>query len=268
MVRVGSKVVSMREERAKRVGQAVVLTALLLASLACGRNAAPPPPQPGAGTSTMVAPPGQVLVTVAASSTPAGAVVTGGGRMLGRTPFTTQVPIPAPTPGQTQTFQFTFQLPGFQPSTISASPVNNTITLNAALMPTAGATGAIDPTGATAPGGGGARLTARGTGGGRIFDYHTTTATARVDAQCMIDSLEVDVDGNHTCYSDLEVSLRGPDGTGYSLQSHSSRNPFRSHSVRRAAGHPSAGPWILAVEDSVGADSGNLRGFSLTIRCR
>ncbi len=39
--------------------------------------------------------------------------------------------MPAPTAGETQTFEFTFQLPGYQPTTVTASPVNNTINLNA-----------------------------------------------------------------------------------------------------------------------------------------
>lgn len=258
------------------------LLALIALALACGGSGSTPPPPPPQGQTVVgtapqaevpaVAPPGQVLVTVAASSTPQGAVVTGGGRMLGRTPFTTQVPIPAATGGQTQTFQFTFQLPGYQPATISASPINNTITLNAALAPMVVGTGAVDPTtGATTGGTGGATgasITARGTGGGRIVDMSTTTSTARVAESCTIGTLAVDVDGTHSYFSDLVVSLRGPDGTNYQLQSHAGRNPFRSHTVRRAAGRPSAGEWTVSVADTVRADSGQLRGFTLSITCQ
>jgi hypothetical protein len=259
----------------------LILSSVLLAGAAiagistltaCGGNSAPPPPPPqgtgGAGTTQMAVPPGQVLVTVAASSAPPGATVTGGGRLLGRTPFTTQVPIPAPTPGQTQTFQFTFQLPGYQPTTISASPINNTITLHTALPPMAG-TPPVDPTtGLPGTGGAGGSFTVRGPPGGAIYDMHTTTSSTRVDQQCVINTLTVDIDGNHTYHSDLVVSLRGPDGEGYTLQSRTGRNPFRSHTVRRAAGHTSQGTWTLSIADQVGADSGFLRGWRLSIRCR
>ena len=188
--------------------------------------------------------------------------------MLGRTPFTTQVPIPIATPGQTQTFQFTFQLPGYQPATISASPINNTITLNATLAPMVATTGAVDPTTGTTTGATGPEIRVRGGEGGRIYDMHTTTSTARVTQECTIGELDVDIDGNHTYFGDLVVSLRGPDGTSYQLQSRGSRNPFRTHSVRRAEGRQAQGAWTVSVADQVQADSGQLRGFTLILRCR
>ena len=249
-----------------------VLSLLVLAACSGGGGAPPPPPpQQGQGIQTqqgqtqIQAPPGQVLITVAASSMPPGATVTGGGRMLGRTPFTAQVPIPAPRPGETQTFQFTFQMPGYQPATLSASPINNTITLNTTLAPMTAAVATPTP-GTPTPGG--PSFTVRGPAGGAIRDFNVTTSAARVDQQCIIDELTVDIDGNHTYFSDLVVSLRGPDGTSYQLQSHASRNPFRNHTVRRAAGHPTGGVWTLSVNDTVRADSGNLRGWSMAVRCR
>ncbi|AKF05171.1 proprotein convertase P-domain-containing protein [Sandaracinus amylolyticus] len=250
----------------------VSLTIVALAGACSGGSGTPPPPPPQQaqqGQAQIQVPPGQVLITVAASSSPQGATVTGGGRMLGLTPFTTQVPIPAPRPGETQTFQFTFQLPGYQPATISASPINNTITLNAALAPMVAATPPTTPTSTpTAPGGGEPSFTVRGPAGGAIRDFAVTTSAARVEHQCMIAELTVDIDGNHSYFSDLVVSLRGPDGTSYSLQSHASRNPFRSHTVRRAEGHPTQGTWTLSVNDTVRADAGQLRGWTMAVRCR
>jgi hypothetical protein len=184
--------------------------------------------------------------------------------------------VPAPTPGVAQTFEFTFQLPGWTPTTITASPTNGTITLNAVLAPaavagvppgTAPGLGVVPPPGVGGAAAPGTRFTIRGTSGGRIYDYHTTTATAEVPTLCRIRDLDVDIDGSHTFHSDLEVRLTAPDGTTFSLQSHNRRNPFRTHSVRRAAGHMSGGHWVLSIEDSVGADSGNLSGFSLEFTC-
>lgn len=253
------------------ISTAVLALAALAAACSGGGGAPPPPPpqgqQPQAqqGQTQIQAPPGQVLITVAASSMPPGATVTGGGRMLGRTPFTAQVPIPAPRPGETQTFQFTFQLPGYQPATLSASPINNTITLNTTLAPMTAAAGTPTP-GTPTPSG--PSFTVRGPPGGAIRDFNVTTSATRVEQQCVIDELRVDVDGRHTYFSDLVVSLRGPDGTSYSLQSHASRNPFRTHTVRRAAGHPTQGVWTLSVNDTVRADSGQLTGWSMEVRCR
>lgn len=206
------------------------------------------------------------MVTVSAASVPPGATVTGGGQMLGSTPFTTQVPVPAPAPGEApQTFQFTFQLPGFEATTIAASPVNNTISLNAVLASLTPTTPTIPGTPPTTSGGG--VLVAHGPPGGPIFDYHTTTSVAVVSQPCIIRTLRVDIDGSHTYNHDLLVGIRAPDGEAFSLQRHSGRSPFRTHSVRRARGHLAQGRWTLSIEDTVGADSGTLRGFTLNIEC-
>ncbi len=257
-----------------------ILLALSLATIAaCSGGSSTPPPPVSAATAppttaagtpppSAVAPPGQVMVTVAAASTPPGATVTGGGQVLGTTPFTSQVPVPAPNPGETQTFQFTFTLPGYQATTITASPVNNTISINAVLASAMPST-PVPPTGVGVPptGGGGGSMRVHGVGGGPIFDYHTTTATATVTSPCVIRTLRVDLDGRHTFNRDLQVTLRGPDGQTYSLQSHSSRSPFRTHTVTRARGHLAMGPWTLTIADTVGADSGVLSSFDMQLDC-
>jgi hypothetical protein len=217
-----------------------------------------------------VQPTGQVMITVAANSTPAGAVVTGGGRQLGTTPLQTQVPVPAPVPGQVQSFAFTFELPGYQTATINASPVNNTISITAALAPVA------PPEEVAVPGqeegeeadDGGPEITVQGrVPDGRIFDNHQTIGTAEVNQSCVIDRLRVRLNGNHTFHSDLHITLRGPNGN-YSIQRAQRRNPFRAHILRSARGDQAQGRWTLVVDDRVGQDSGTLRGWSLGLRCR
>jgi hypothetical protein len=262
----------------------------LLLVLGCSGGEAPPAPPvavPPSVPAVPAVPPGMVMVTVSASSTPAGATVTGGGALLGTTPLVTSVPVPAPAAGETQTFAFTFQLPGYLPTTVTASPVNSTVNLNAVLspiaaavapptVPPAGALGAAPPGTApgipagTAPPGPvppGTHFTVNGTGGGRIYDDHTTSATATVTSICRINTLRVVVEGRHSYHSDLVVRLTAPDGESFTLQNHASRNPFRSHNVARARGHTSVGVWTLSVADTVTADSGNLDGFSLEFTC-
>ena len=271
----------------RSVGRFLWAPGTLLLVLGCSGGEAPPAPPVSAAPTPAAVPAGMVMVTVSASSTPPGATVTGGGARLGATPLVTSVPVPAPAPGETQTFAFTFQLPGYMPATVTASPVNNTINLNAVLspvvaavpppaVPPAGLLGAAPPgtpTGApptAAPPGPvppGTRFTVTGTGGGRIYDDHTTSATATVTSICRINTLRVEVEGRHSYHSDLVVRLAAPDGETFTLQNHTSRNPFRSHNVARARGHSSIGVWTLSVSDTVAADAGSLDGFSLEITC-
>lgn len=257
--------------------------------VACGGDdddAPPPPPQtataPVGGQQGQApqgqapqgqaggAAPGHVMVTVAANSTPPGATVTGGGRQLGTTPLTTQVPIPVAQPGEVQTFAFTFNLDGYQPATINAPPVNNTISITAALAPavTAEEVGGDDGDGDGDGDEGGDTLTVQGRGGGPIWDNHTTTGHATVGEACVIDRLRVRLVGTHTYFGDLHITLRDPNGHTYSLARGGRRNPFRTHTVRRASGRQARGRWTLSVADRLNQDSGILRNWGLSIRCR
>ena len=253
-------------------------------ALGCGGDeddTPPPPPEtasaPGTGqtgtTPQVAPPPGQVMVTVAANSTPPGAQVTGGGRQLGTTPLQTQVPVPAPQPGQVQTFAFTFNLDGYQPATINASPVNNTISITAALAPAVqpeevGGDDEGDDEGDDGDEGSGPQITVQGRGGGPIWDNHTTTGHAVVSESCVVDRLRVRLVGTHTYYGDLHISLRDPDGRTYSLANGGRRNPVRTHTVRRASGRQARGRWTLSVADRLAQDSGVLRSWGMTIRCQ
>ncbi|GAB5549727.1 MAG: hypothetical protein SangKO_094870 [Sandaracinaceae bacterium] len=233
----------------------------------------PPPPQTATGPvapNTPQAPPGQVMVTVVANSTPAGATVVGGGRQLGTTPLQTQVPIPAPVAGQVQTFAFNFELAGYQPATINAAPVNNTITITAALAPATApqevATPDEDEDGDDEDDANEIRVAGRG--GGAIFDRHTTRGAAVVGQSCTIDRLRVRLRGNHTFNRDLRITLTDPQGRTYTLQNSSTRNPFRTYTVRRAAGREARGQWNLAIADTLDQDSGRLTGWNMSLRCR
>jgi hypothetical protein len=194
-------------------------------------------------------------VTLTANSTPAGAIVmTANGQNLGVTPLVSQINVPQAQIGLPQTFSFT--LAGYQPATAAAVPVNNAITIQATLTPVGGV-----PTGVPRT------ITVSGSGGGRIYDHHTTSARAMVAESCMVQSMRVRIRGNHSYHSDLTVSLRGPAGQSATLQRQRSRNPFRSYTVTRANGTQAQGQWTLSIRDTVGADSGHLNGFSMTLTC-
>ena len=196
-----------------------------------------------------------VPVTITANSTPPGAqVIRSTGEVLGTTPLVSQIQIPAAQLGLPQTF--TFNLAGYQPAVATAVAVNNAITVSATLQP---AMGGSTP---------GQTIVVRGHGGGRIYDYHTTTARAEVNQPCIIQHMVVRVSGRHTYHSDLTVRLRGPAGQSATLQRRRSRNPFRSYTVNRVIGTQAMGQWTLSIRDDVRADSGVLSGFTMTITCQ
>lgn len=259
---------------------------------ACGQDA-PPPPVPVATTPGVVpntatappgvpgttpgatAPPGMTLITVVANSTPAGATVVGGGSELGTTPLTTQVPIPTPAPGQQPpAFDFEFRFPGFRSTTVQATPLNDMITVQATLLSEKAAEQAAatvepeEPDEQEDEPSGGRALNVRGSGGGAIRDHQTVTARANVTEDCTLSRATVVLQGNHSYHQDLVVTLRGPNGISATLQRSASRNPFRSHRIRRVAGKNARGAWTVSVEDRVAQDSGRLRGFRLRLRCR
>jgi len=214
------------------------------------------------------------MVTVVATSTPPGANVMGGGTALGATPLTRQVPIPTPTAGApAPSFEFTFTRDGFRPVTVQGALAGTTVTVNATLVSQKAAAMAeaeepSDSEELPPEQGGGRVLQARGTGGGRISDNHTTTATARVTDDCVMASARIRIRGRHSFNRDLNVQLRGPHGIRARIQRRSNRSPFRSHRISRVAGKRSAGTWTLSIRDEANQDSGQLAGFSLRIRCR
>lgn len=208
------------------------------------------------GGSAQTAPPGQVMVTVTASSTPTGASVTGGGRLLGQTPLSVQVPVPAPTAGQAQQFEFTFQLPGYRALNTQATVTNGTITLNPTLERD-----------------GPAFVNIEGLGAGPIRDMGELRGVANIVDKCPITSMQVTLEGTHTFDNDLEITLRGPDRTVYPL--HGSRrgrgggtSAFRQYTLDRAVGHQAFGAWELLIRDRVPRDTGTLRRWAMAIQCR
>jgi hypothetical protein len=234
---------------------------------------APPIPPPTSVTPVPVAPtPGLVNVTVSATSTPVGAHVQGGGRPLGTTPLTAQVPIPAPAPGQPPpSFDFVFTLAGFDPETVRAAPVNGRIDISATLV--AAGTTPPDEGGEEGEEGeevveGGRELSIASGSGGALRDHQTATAAAEVGEACTIGRLSVAVRGRHSYHRDLVLTLVAPSGERYTLQRSQNRNPFRTYRVPRAVGEEARGRWTLRVDDTLDEDSGNLGGFTLNLVCK
>jgi len=111
-------------------------------------------------------------------------------------------------------------------------------------------------------------VTVRGSGGGLIYDYHTTNSVAVVRGNCILVRGSASLSGRHTFHSDLTVSLRSPSGRSTTLQSHSGANPFRSYSLGSFANTNASGMWMVSISDTVRADSGILQSFTLNLTCR
>ncbi|MEI8259744.1 MAG: proprotein convertase P-domain-containing protein [Deltaproteobacteria bacterium] len=106
-----------------------------------------------------------------------------------------------------------------------------------------------------------------GPAGGAITDYHTTTSTAFVSQPCTVANVSISIRGRHTFSNDMIVRLRSPSGVTDTLQSHQRPSPFRRHTTSTFNGSTGTGAWTLSIEDTVGADSGVLSGFTLMLSC-
>lgn len=93
------------------------------------------------------------------------------------------------------------------------------------------------------------------------------TATLRVDADVLVESLEVDVDIEHTYRGDLQVELVH---AGTSVVLHDRSGGSADHLVQTFApsgfaGTSARGTWTLRVRDRAAADTGRIRAFTLRI---
>jgi Proprotein convertase P-domain/PEGA domain len=215
--------------------------AWVAALLAC----ADPPP---------VSPPSErIEALVDLRSEPPGARVTLDGEELGRTPIQRTARVPE------DVTRLQFELPGHAPRVIVAPVVAARVQVHAQFSPAPGASESSPADG---------RLLRQSVeAGAPIRDGVATTARLRVRESCEVTSLAVALEGQHTAWSDLEVSLQAPSAERFVLQSHASRNPFRRYEVRRAQGRPARGEWVLLIADERPADEGRLERYSLELRC-
>ena len=200
------------------------------------------------------------MITINATSTPTGAAVTIGTTSLGNTPVTArQYPQPF-NPGQPM--NFSFALVGHQTATATAMPVGGAVNVNASLAPLV-----VDPP----PRGGGADISVRGSGGGRIRDMSSVSARAVVTNNCTVNSMRIQIHGRHSFHGDLRATVRLPNGRNVSFaRGRGRRSGFfgARHRVRNVAGMSAAGAYQVTVSDRVRQDYGRMTGFTLTIDCQ
>ncbi|MFC4535399.1 M28 family peptidase [Sphaerisporangium dianthi] len=120
-------------------------------------------------------------------------------------------------------------------------------------------------------------LTVSGTGGSRTFtndanftinDFaainSSVTSTASGSA---VSPVRVSVTISHTCAEDLQIRLRGPSGTYYTIDSSggSSCTSYGTRTYSVAVSQAASGTWTLQVTDNYRLDTGFLDSWSVTV---
>lgn len=217
-------------------------------------------------------------VSVTITSDPAGATVrTPEGEVLGTTPAMFVLPVPGDQLGQER--RFVLEMPGHRTAEVTGRLLGGSMVLHASLLagttetPPA-VTPAIDPSLAPSTG----ELVVASTEAALpIRDYTTVEQHLDVAQDCSIGRVAVTLDIQHSYVADLRVALRAPSGTEVVLHNHQggSRRALattidwddRRGILHALAGQNGRGRWSLVVRDSVGADTGTLRTFSLRLTC-
>ncbi|MDW8245283.1 MAG: proprotein convertase P-domain-containing protein [Sandaracinaceae bacterium] len=220
------------------------------------------------------------LITFHAESTPEGAKVIWRGRELGKTPLSTELPIPRFT-STPPFFSFAFELDGYERENITASPLSGVISLSVHLRKAQGE-GIEDMArgdGGASPGDGpesqqrdeveqeGYYVEVHGRGC-RIRDLREQEVRVKVKRECVITKMGVMLMGRHAFFPDLVITLVDPGGKTYELHRHSRANPFRHHVIDGAKGAKAIGVWKLIVSDENEGDDGVLDGWRLELWCR
>jgi len=120
-------------------------------------------------------------------------------------------------------------------------------------------------------GGSGADIVVRGSGGGRIRDMSSVSASATVTNNCTVSSMRVQLHGRHSFHGDLRATIRLPNGQNRSFARGRGRRSgfFRSrHRIRNVSGMPAAGAYRVTISDRVRQDYGRMTGFTLSIACQ
>jgi subtilisin-like proprotein convertase family protein len=201
---------------------------------------------------------GDALVSVTVTSTPAGAEVrTASGQVLGVTPALLE--LPSSTIGPDGKLSLVVEARGGRPQAVGGVPMNGELVLHASLAPA-----------------GPRQLEVSSTEPQPIRDFRTAEQRVEVAEECVIRSVEIDVDIAHSYVGDLVVEARSPTGTTTRLSAHrggASRNLHRTYDasnargLRSLSGEQGSGTWTLMVRDDAEQDIGTLNAFTLRLTC-
>ncbi|WP_043635699.1 M20/M25/M40 family metallo-hydrolase [Nonomuraea candida] len=120
-------------------------------------------------------------------------------------------------------------------------------------------------------------LTVQGTSGGRTFtndtdypinDYANTQSSVSSTATGSATSpVQLSITISHTCAEDLDIWLRGPNGTWYVVDRYGGTTctPYGTRTFTVPVSQQAAGTWVLDIEDVYSGDTGFLDSWSITV---
>ncbi|MEU7856479.1 M4 family metallopeptidase [Nonomuraea sp. NPDC049141] len=165
----------------------------------------------------------------------------------------------------------------FNPASVTSGG-SSTLTISTAATTPAGSYNVtVTGTGVTATHTTTYALTVTGTSGGRTFtngtdytisDYSTIrssiTSTATGSA---VSPVQLSVTIVHTCAEDLDIWLRGPNGTWYAVDRYggTSCTSYGTRTYSVPVSQQAAGTWVLEVSDVYAGDTGYLNTWSITL---
>lgn len=102
----------------------------------------------------------------------------------------------------------------------------------------------------------------------RINDFSTIQSPITSNASGnAVSPVKISITSTHTCIEDLEIWLRGPNGSWYRLRSAggTSCSVFGTRNFSVPVTQPAAGTWTLEIEDVYFYDTGILDSWSITV---
>ncbi|MFC5825162.1 M28 family peptidase [Nonomuraea insulae] len=165
----------------------------------------------------------------------------------------------------------------FSPASVTSGGSSTLTISTSATTPAGGYTVTVTGTGETATRTTTYALTVQGTSGGRTFtngtnypiaDFSNTqssiTSTATGTATTPV---RLSITISHTCAEDLDIWVRGPNGTWYAVDLYGGTTctSYGTRTFSVPVSQQAAGTWVLDIEDVYAGDTGFLDSWSITV---
>ncbi|HEX4812283.1 MAG TPA: M28 family peptidase, partial [Nonomuraea sp.] len=165
----------------------------------------------------------------------------------------------------------------FNPASVTSGGSSTMTISTAPTTPAGGYTVTVTGTGETATRTTTFALTIQGTSGGRTFtsdtDYpirdfaNTQSAITSTASGSATSPVRLSITISHTCAEDLDIWVRGPNGTWYAVDRYGGTTctPYGTRTFSVPVSQQAAGAWVLDIEDVYAGDTGYLDSWSITV---
>ncbi|MEU6782416.1 M4 family metallopeptidase [Nonomuraea angiospora] len=165
----------------------------------------------------------------------------------------------------------------FNPASVT-SGASSTLTISTAATTPAGSyTVTVTGTGVTGTHTATYALTVQSTSGGRTFtngtnypitDFNNTQSSITSTATGTATSpVQISITISHTCAEDLDIWVRGPNGTWYAVDRYGGTTctQYGTRTFSVPVSQQAAGTWVLDIEDVYAGDTGFIDSWSITV---